>query len=143
MTQETKVPKWFYIVGIIALIWNMLGLMAFVGHIMMTPEMIAKLPEAEQALYQNSQPWATIAFATAVITGTLGCILILLKKALAKSLFILSFVAVIVQNFHAFYIIDSLAVYGSTSVIMPSLVAIVGLLLIWLSTNATRRGWLK
>ncbi|WP_286232850.1 hypothetical protein [Thalassotalea sediminis] len=143
MTQETKVPKWFYIVGIIALIWNMLGLMAFVGHIMMTPEMIAKLPEAEQALYQNNQPWATIAFATAVITGTLGCILILLKKALAKSLFILSFVAVIVQNFHAFYIIDSLAVYGSTSVIMPSLVAIVGLLLIWLSTKATRRGWLK
>ncbi|MDO6428284.1 hypothetical protein Q4489_14785 [Thalassotalea sp. 1_MG-2023] len=145
MNQQTPpaIPKWFLIVSIIALIWNILGLMAFISHVMMTPEMISELPSAEQALYQNMPMWATIAFATAVIAGSLGSALLLLKKSIAKPVFIVSLIGVLVQNYHSFFVIDSMAVYGSASIIMPLLVIVIGILLIALSNHAIAKGWLK
>ena len=44
------IPSWFKIVAVVALVWNLLGVMAFVGQMMMTPEMVAELPQAEQDL---------------------------------------------------------------------------------------------
>ncbi len=47
------------VVTIVALVWNILSVVAFIIHITMTPEMIAKLPGAEQSLYANPPIWAT------------------------------------------------------------------------------------
>lgn len=143
MTQQIVIPKWFIIISVIALIWNILGLMAFVSHVMMTPEMISELPSAEQALYRNMPMWATSAFATAVIAGTLGSILLLLKKSYAKPVFIVSLIGVLVQNYHSFFVIDSMAVYGNASIIMPLLVIVIGIMLIGLSNHAIAKDWLK
>lgn len=142
MTQNAETPKWFVVVAIIALIWNMLGLMAFISHVMMTPEMISALPVAEQELYKNTPAWATASFAIAVIAGTLGCMLLLLKKPIAKTLLIGSVLGVAIQNYHAFFIIDSLSVYGQASMIMPLLVFVIALGLILLADKAEKNAWL-
>ena len=143
MTQENSSPKWFLIVSILALIWNLLGLMAFVSQVTMTAETIAQLPAAEQALYQNIPLWATAAFAIAVGAGTLGCIVLLMKKSIAKIIFITSLIGVLVQNFHSFFVIDAMAVYGVTSIIMPLLVIVIGVTLIMLSQKAIDNQWIN
>ena len=143
MTQENSSPKWFLIVSIVALIWNLLGLMAFVSQITMTAETIAQLPAAEQALYQNIPLWATAAFAIAVGAGTLACIVLLMKKSMAKIIFIASLIGVLVQNFHSFFVIDAMAVYGVTGIIMPLLVIVIGVALIMLSQKAIDNQWIN
>jgi len=143
MTQKTQSPKWFSIVAVVALVWNILGLMAFVSHIMMTPEVIAELPKAEQALYQNTPLWATIAFACAVVGGTLGSILLILKKSLANILFLISLFGVLVNDYYSFFIIDSLTVYGIASIAMPIMVLIVAIALILLTSKAQQNSWIS
>jgi len=143
MTQENISPKWFFTVSIIALIWNLMGLMAFVAHMLMTPEAISQLPAAQQALYKDIPLWATIAFALAVICGSLGCLALTLKKTIAKILLIISLVAVFVQNFHSFVINDSMTVMGTTSIIMPLVVIMIGIALIALSNKAINENWLS
>ncbi len=143
MTQSNTSPKWFLIVSILALIWNMLGFMAFVSHVMMTPEMIAELPKAEQALYSNTPIWATAAFALAVVGGTLGCILLLLKKVLANTLFVGSLLGILLQNYYAFFVVDSFSALGSNSIIMPSLVILIAIALILLTSKAEQRQWIR
>lgn len=143
MTDKVETPKWFLGITIFALIWNALGLMAFVGHITMTPEMLSALSSQEQALYKNIPGWATAAFAIAVIAGTLGSLLLLLKKKIAKILFIASVLGVIVQNYHSFFVIDSMAVYGTASVIMPIMVLIIAIGLILVANKAEKNAWLN
>ncbi|WP_206484131.1 hypothetical protein [Thalassotalea sp. G2M2-11] len=135
-------PKWFLVISILALIWNMLGLMAFISHIMMTPEMLAKLPEAEQELYAHTPLWADSAFAIAVFAAVLGSILLLWKKAIANSFFVLSLIAILVQDYYAFFVIDSISVLGLSSITMPSIVLTIAILLILLTSKAEQKHWL-
>ena len=141
MNDSITIPKWYKIVASIAVIWNILGLLAFVGHIMMPPDMLTTLPEAEQALYKNMPLWATIAFATAVLTGLLGSVGLLLKKAFCLPMLVVSLIAIIIQDIHSFFIIDTIAVYGTQAAIMPVLVIIIAVLLIGLAKKGKSNHW--
>ena len=142
MTEQIEIPKWFNVTAITALIWNVLGVMAFVMHIMMTPEMLAELPAAEQNLYANTPIWATIAFALSVAAGALGCLALILKKTIASQLLILSLASVFVQMYHSFFIIDSMAVYGPGGTVMPIMVIIIAIGLVVLANKAKTNQWL-
>ena len=131
--KKPQLPTYAFIIGIIATIWNLMGLMAFVDQITMTPESIAALPEPEQALYSSVPVWVNIAFFLAVFGGTTASILFLMKKRLAYPIFIISFIGIIVQMFNAFFLTNSIEVYGPGGIIMPVLVILVAIYLIWLS----------
>ena len=142
VVKETKViPSWFKIVAIIALIWNLLGVLAFVGQMLITPEMLSALPIAEQELYANTPLWATAAFAIAVFSGAFGSLFLLMRKSLATPLLIFSLVGVLVQNVHSFFISNSIEVYGPGGMIMPVMIILLAIYLIWLAKNAQANGW--
>lgn len=139
--NQSVIPRSFWIIAGVALVWNLLGVVAYVVHVNMPEEAIMQLPEAEQMLYRNMPAWANVAFAVAVIGGALGCLLLLLKKALATPVFILSLAGILVQDYHTFVIANTMEVYGSGSAIMPAIVIVIGVLLIWYSRNAKAKGW--
>ena len=136
-------PNWFKPALWAALIWNLLGVFAFIMHLMMTPEMISKLPLDQQAAYSNVPLWSTIAFAVAVFGGTLGCILLLAKNAFATPTFALSLVAIFTQQFHNFIVINSIKMLGVSAVFMPILVIVIAFLLLYLSIKSKQQGWLN
>lgn len=135
------IPSWFKVAAIVALVWNLLGVMAFVGHMMMTPEMVAELPQAEQDLYASVPLWATIAFTVAVFAGALGSVALIMKKPICYSLFIASLVGVLVQMFHSFFISNSYEVYGPGGTIMPIIVIVIALLLVGFSAKGKQNNW--
>ena len=143
MIQSENIPKWFKTVAIIAIIWNLMGVMAFVLQTMMTSEMIALLPEAEQKLYENIPVWATVAFACAVWGGFFGSALLFAKKQHAFIVLSLSLVGVIVQMYHNFIIIDSISVYGPGGMIMPLIVLIIAAYLVYLANDAKSKSWIS
>ncbi|MDC9519895.1 hypothetical protein PSH55_02010 [Pseudoalteromonas sp. Angola-31] len=136
-------PNWFKPALWAALIWNLLGVFAFIMHLMMTPEMISKLPLDQQAAYSDVPLWSTIAFAVAVFGGTLGCILLLAKNALATPTFALSLVAIFIQQFYNFIVINSIKMLGVSAVFMPILVIVIAFLLLYLSIKSKQQGWLN
>jgi hypothetical protein len=129
------------VAAILALVWNLLGVMAFVGHIMMTPEMIAELPKAEQALYSSVPFWATIAFTVAVFAGALGSVALLMKKSICYHLFMVSLIAVLVQMYHSFFMSNSFEVYGPGGTVMPIMVIVIALLLVRFSAKGKDNNW--
>jgi hypothetical protein len=129
----------FWIISIAALIWNLMGVSAYLGQAYMTDAILKALPEAEQLYYTNMPAWVTAAFAFAVFGGTVGCILLLLKKKLAIVLFILSLLGVLTQFVYNFFIQDYMEVSGSNS-IMPIIVIGVAAFLIWYSKKSKEDG---
>ena len=141
--MSDSLPRWYTPVSILALIWNILGLLAFTAQVMITDEMIAAMPAPENMLYANIPLWATIAFGVATIGGTLGALMLVMKKSLALPLLIVSLVGVLVQDYHSFLVINVIDVYGYTSLIMPAIVLVIGVMLILLARKGQANGWLN
>ncbi len=135
-------PRSFWIISGLFLVWNLMGVMAFVMQVTMSDEALAALPEAQRDLYLNTPGWANAAFAVAVFGGTLGCILLLLRKSWAVPVLILSLAGVAVQTFHAFFLSPALDVLGAGGLVMPILVTAGAIFLIWYARRARGRDWI-
>jgi len=136
-------PMWFRVVAVVALLWNLLGCIAFVTDLRMTPEDLAALPEAHQALYAARPAWAIAATAVAVFGGVLGCIGLLLRRRWAFPVLALSLVGILVQDFGLFVLIDGASLAGPVAVVMQAIVLAVGIGLVWLGRKGIARGWLS
>ena len=145
MSEESigGTPRSFLIIGIVALLWNLVGVASYLMQVMMTPEALAAMPEAERALMESMPAWATGAFAIAVFSGLSGCIGLLLKKAWCGPLFLTSLIAVIVQFGYWLGVANSIEVYGTEAFLMPALVTVIAIFLVWYSRDAKGKGWLQ
>ena len=141
--QPMKLPVWFWVIAGVALVWNLMGVSAYIGQVTMSPEAMAKLSEAERTGYENAPTWATGAFAVAVFGGALGSIFLLLRKSFAVPLFGLSLAGIAVQMFHAFFIVNSMAIYGPSAAVMPAMIILIGIGLVWYSNTIKGKGWLR
>ena len=139
----TQAPKWFRVAAIIALLWNILGCLAFVADLQLKPEDIAKLPEAQQALYASRPAWSIAATAIAVFGGTLGCIGLILKRKWAFVLLLLSLHGILGQDNAMFVLANAAEAAGSFAIVLQSVVLIVGVWLVLLSRKAMASGWIS
>ncbi|MGJ8674418.1 MAG: hypothetical protein ACSHWP_00590 [Pseudoalteromonas sp.] len=136
-----KSPLWFKIVAVVALIWNLLGAIAVIMNFTITPEAIAALPADQQQMYADTPMWASYASLLAVVTGALGCVALLLGKAFASPLFMLSIVGLVLQNIGIFVIVDAVAIMGISVLIMQGSVFVIAIGLLLLAKMAIKRGW--
>ena len=143
MTNSTNKPtSTFWIISIVGLLWNIMGVVAYVGQAYMTEEVKAALPEAEQAYYSNLPAWVTAAFAISVFAGFLGCIAMLLRKKLATLLLNLSLITVFIQFVYNFFLQKDMEVSGA-NLIMPAIVIIIASFLVWYSKKSVVNGWIS
>ena len=138
-----KPATWFWIVSVISLIWNLMGVMAFVMQVTMTEEALQAMSEGERSLYTSLPAWTIVCFAIAVFGDTLASILLLLRKKLATMVFIVSFFFTLTQMIYNIFISDLVAVRGASAAVFPVVIIIAGILLIWFSRVSATKGWLK
>lgn len=136
-------PKWFKPAAIIALLWNLMGCAAYISDVTMSPEAMAQLTEAQQALYASRPAWAISATAIAVWGGALGSLGLILRKRWAFVVLVISLLGVIVQDFYLFQNQQVAADYGNAAFVMQGLVLLVSIGLVWLARKATQAGWLS
>lgn len=144
MTNDsTKIPVWFWVIGAIALVWNLMGCGAYLMQVMRTPEALAVLEEGERSLYENMPAWVTAAFAFAVWGGALGSLLLLLRKKIATPVLIVSVAGIVVQMTYNVFISNAMEVNGPGAVAMSIMTLIIGLGLVYFSRLSTQKGWLS
>lgn len=138
--STTKPPIWYWIISVIALVWNGLGVMQYLARAYATDEMIATLPEEAQAEFLVEHPaWYTAAFAIAVFCGALGALSLLLRKKWAYFLFVISAFGAIIQHIYLFINVEM----SGTQLVMPLMVILVCLFLIWYAKNSIQKDWIR
>ncbi len=138
--QKTSGVHWsFWIIGFVALAYNLAGVMNFVTQ--MNPENVAALPEMYRVLIDSRPVWATGAFAVAVFGGATGCVLLMAKKSAAYSVFVVSLLGAIITLIHALGL-------GGTGVnplefVVGNLIQLgVTVFLIWYTKLTINKGWI-
>lgn len=140
--EKMAVPTWYWVVAVLALLWSLAGCFAYISQMTMSPADFARLPQAQQDIWNASPGWVNAAYAVAVWSGLAGAVGLLLRKAFARPFFMLSLLAVIVQFGWVFSSTDIMTTVGPSSVAFPLCIALIALLLIWFSGWASKRGWL-
>ncbi len=133
----------FWIIGGAALVWNLIGLAFYIGQVSITPEALASLTEAQQDFFLATPTWATAAFAIAVNAGVLGSVFLLLRKTWAVPMLVISLAAIVVQDVDAFALRNAFGIVGVSSVIIPSMVFVIGIALLLYARATKERGWLS
>lgn len=141
MLGVKKAPIWFWVVAILALLWNGIGVAAYFAQVTMSEQQFAALPQVEQQLLAAQPFWYTAAFAIAVFAGLVGSLLMLMRKRLAVRMFLLSLLAVIVQ-FAGHFIVKGHAEYISSTQgwLMPSLILFIAIALAMFSRKMEKSG---
>lgn len=142
LENTNKPPTLFWIIGWGALLWNAMGIAAYISTVTMSAEMAANLPEAQRQLIENTPAWATGAFAFAVFGGAIGSLLLLFKSRVAYHLFWISLIGIVVQMYHSLFLSNSIEVYGPGGAIMPIMVLLFGIGLVWYSKQAIEKSWI-
>jgi hypothetical protein len=139
MNEKTIVGvHWsFWVIGAVGLIFNLIGCMNFVSQ--MNAENVASMPDVYRAIVESRPAWGTGAFAVAVFGGSLGCLLLLLRKSVAVYLFIVALVGAVVAQIPFLGMADFpiAAWIGWLSQL------VVGAFLIWYSKRIERKGWIS
>jgi hypothetical protein len=143
MSYQRKPANLFWLISTLALIWNLIGVFNYLTQAFMTDEILASLPQDQQLMYQEVPAWVTAAFAVAVFSGTIGAVLMLLKKKIATTFFILSFIGIISQMSYGLLINENTDSYGPMGLLMPLMIISIGGYLIWYSKKAAEYTWLS
>jgi len=140
MTTAKKPTTWFWILGVLLVIWNAMGATAYLAQKMMTPEQMAMMPEDQRVFLEMTPPWVTAAFALAVWGGLTATILMLLRKAFAYLMFIGSLFGILVQMFYNFVIAGAYEIYGPQGLLMPITVLLIATYSIYFTAKSKAQG---
>jgi hypothetical protein len=126
----------FWIISIVTLIFNVMGVINY--FVQMNADSLASFPEQYRPIIEGRPAWATAAFAIAVFGGSLGCLLLLLRRSGAFYVLFASFLGVIVSMMHIF----GVAGFSSFEIWIGVLMQlVVTVFLIWYSKLSESKGW--
>lgn len=141
MNTITPKPKLrYWLISIIAFIWNTIGILAYLGQAYISDDDLKLLPEANQLYYSNMPAWVTSAFAVAVFGGFFGAIGLLFRKKWACFLFVLSLIALIIQQGYNFFIQDYIAMTGP-QLMLPIMTVVIAIYLVYFSNQKYKQGF--
>jgi hypothetical protein len=128
----------FWIICIVTFLFNIMGVINY--FVQMNADSLASFPEQYRPIIEGRPAWGTAAFAIAVFGGSLGCLLLLLRKSVASYALSVSLLGVIVSMMHIFVATGFNSFDVWIGVLMQLVVTVF---LIWYSKLAESKGWVR
>ncbi|MEP5341437.1 MAG: hypothetical protein ABJL44_11975 [Algibacter sp.] len=139
MNESTtnKPPIWYWIISVIALIWNGLGVDGYLGQAYNTARYQSSFSAEDLEIASNMPAWIMGAFAIAVFAGVIGAIGLLVRKKWATPFWIISLIAVVLQ-------MGYVLVNGYVShMVMTIMIIVFAILFLWFSRYAQAKRWVS
>lgn len=141
MSNTNKPNAVFWIIGVLALLWNLMGVAQYLMRAFKVESYTSVLNEEQYALTYSLPAWMTALFAIAVFSGFIGCIALLMRKGIAVKLFILSFITATVQQLYWLFGTNGVELFKDhMPYVMPVMIIIVCAFLVWYSKDQKSKG---
>ena len=135
--SKVKPPIWFWIVSVISLLWNAMGVDQYLGQAYKTERWLSTMSEEQLEIVSYFPVWLTAAFAIAVFAGALGSIGLLIRKKWAYPLFVVSLLAVILQMGYV------LSQGHSNDIVMTISIIVFSVFLVGFSKKTVSKKWIS
>ena len=128
-----RTPWHIWVVGILATLWNAGGAWNYTALKLQISSVLDQMTEPQIDFFMSMPAWATATWALAVWGAVIGSILILMRRAMAFPVLVISFVSMLITTVHNFLLAD----VPMTDIMPPGAalfsvaIFVVSLLLIW------------
>ena len=138
--ERQPIARWYLIGAIVSLLFMALGCAIYVMHVTADP---AALPLDQRAAYAAEPAWVTALNAVAVWVGLIGAVLLVLKRRLAETLLLVSFIATLLW-LAGLLLVPALRNALSTNDVAVAVIVTLIIGTIWsFGRHSRQRGWLR
>jgi hypothetical protein len=140
---KARPPAWFYIVAVLLVLWGAMGVFAFYADVTMGPAELAKLSAYDRRLLASRPVWFPWLYGVSVWSGLIGSAILLLRRAHARWLFVVSLVTVVAMFGYIFLATDLIAVKGvGVAMGFPIFIFAICVIEVWVAGHAIKRRWI-
>jgi len=138
MSQSQIVPKHLWIVGILGLLWDLVGVYDYLMTQTRNEAYLAKFTPEQLEYFTSFPVWFEFFWAIAIWGGVLGCVLLLLRKKLATMVLLVSFASMCLTAVYSYGLSNGMEVMGSEGLIFTIIIFFIALGL-WLYARAMQQ----
>jgi hypothetical protein len=135
MTRTAPTPVHLWIVGGLAVLWNLVGAYDYVMTQTRNEDYMAQFSEAQLQYFYGFPAWLEFFWALAVWGSVAGSILLLMRRRWAVPVFLVSFVSMVITAVYNFVLSEGMEIMGTEGLVF-SLVIFVVALGLWLYARA-------
>ncbi|RZV34945.1 MAG: hypothetical protein EX271_13225 [Acidimicrobiales bacterium] len=92
-----SVPNWYWIVAVLAVLWNLFGGFDYFNSVTVNEEYLASFGQEMIDFIKNMPMWAKAAWGIAIFSAIAGSVCLLLRNAWAFKLYVLAFIFMIIS----------------------------------------------
>ena len=138
MPEAVKTPKLFWIIAILSLLWNLVGAFDYTMTQTRNQAYLDNFSQEQLDYYLGFPTWVIFFWALAIWSSVAGSILLLLRKAWAVPVFLVSLVSMVINAIYNYGLSDGMAVAGTGGFIFTLVIFVIALGL-WLYARAMRK----
>ncbi|NYZ61530.1 sugar transporter [Luteimonas deserti] len=142
-TSSSRPLRRLRVVGVLALIWNLIGVAAFVMQLALPAEALQAMPPERRAIYEATPAWLYLFYALATFGGALGAAALLLRRRWAAPVFAIALAALLLQIVAGYATTPAWAIGGLASLGFPVLLVGVAAALLVFAQRMAARGVLR
>jgi len=140
MSEAKATPRHLWIIGIITLLWNMMGAYDYLMTQTRSEAYMAQFEPAQLEYFFNFPTWLVFFWALAVWSSILGSILLLMRKRLAVPVFMVSLGSMVITAIYNFGFSAGMEMMGVTGLVFTLVIFCVALGLLLYSRAMRMRG---
>ena len=142
--MKTQPSTIFWIIAVLAILWNLIGVGAFLADTFMRDAMLSEATQEQIDAVYNTPMFISAIYGVATFFGLIGAILLIMRKARAISFFAVSLEAVIIQSLYTILFMDGIAVFGMfQGLIFPLIIIGLDTLFLLYSMRQNKKGVLQ
>lgn len=141
--QTQATPRHIWIVGILALLWNLMGAMDYIMTQTKNEAYMGQFTPEQLEFFYGFPAWLVAFWATAVWGGVLGAVLLLVRKKLAFPILTVSFLCMVVTTIHNYGFAGGADIVGGAGLIFTVVIFVVALALVIYARRMVKNGVLN
>ena len=137
---RAKTPIHLWIVGVVALLWNLMGAFDYLATQTRMESYMANFTEEQLEYFYGFPAWMVACWAFAVWGALAGAIGLLLRKRWAVWMFGISLIGMILTTIYNFGLSNGAEIMGTGAVIFTAIIWVVAIFLLLYSRRLAKQG---
>ena len=144
MTTSQKPTTLFWVITTILLLWNLMGVSAFIVDNFFTDALAGTYNEEQMTAINATPIWSKILYGISTIGGLLAAVLLVARKKSAVKVYAISLIAVIIHTIYNIGFAGATELFGvGEGLIFPLIIIILAIFEYWWSRYSASKDWLK
>ena len=135
-----KTPKHLWIVGILAMLWNLMGVFDYLATQFRFESYMSAFTQEQLDYFYGFPAWAVSGWAVAVWIGLAGTVGLLLRRRWSVVAYWISLAGLALSSIYTLVMTNGLEIMGSPATFMTVLIWVIAVFLVWYSSQQAKKG---